>query len=69
MNLSPAHADLVATYRRAQVEAEHKSGLIKAAARKGPNAIQAATDTAAKATKRRDAYAKKLQALGVTLKD
>lgn len=69
MNLSPAHADLIATYRRAEAEAAHKFGLIKAAANKGPKAIQAATDTAAKAAKRRDSYAKKLLALGVELKD
>lgn len=69
MTPSPAHADLIATYRRAEAEAAHKFGLIKAAANKGPKAIQAATDTAAKAAKRRDSYAKKLQALGVELKD
>lgn len=68
MTSSPAHADLMATYRRAEAEATHKFGLIKAAANKGPKAIQAATDTAAKAAKRRDSYAKKLQALGVELK-
>lgn len=69
MNPSNSHADLIATYRRAQAEAAHKFGLIKAAANKGPKAIQAATDTAAKAAKRRDSYAKKLLALGVELKD
>ncbi len=69
MNPSPAHTDLIATYRRAEAEAAHKFGLIKAAANKGPKAIQAATDTAAKAAKRRDSYAKKLLALGVELKD
>lgn len=69
MNPSPAHADLIAIYRRAEAEAAHKFGLIKAAANKGPKAIQAATDTAAKAAKRRDSYAKKLLALGVELKD
>jgi len=69
VNPSPAHADLIAIYRRAEAEAAHKFGLIKAAANKGPKAIQAATDTAAKAAKRRDSYAKKLLALGVELKD
>ena len=64
-----AHAELIATFKRAQADAAHKSGLIKAAALKGPKAVQAATETAAKATKRRDAYAKKLDALGVSLKD
>ena len=42
---------------------------IKVVANKGPKAIQAAVETAAKAAKRRDSYAKKLQALGVELKD
>ena len=69
VNPSAAHADLIATYRRAQAEAAHKSGLIKTLATKGPKAIQAAVETAAKAAKRRDAYAKKLALLGVELKD
>ena len=69
MNPSVAHAELIATFKRAQADAAHKFGLIKAAAKKGPTAVQAATETAAKAAKRRDAYAKKLDALGVSLKD
>jgi hypothetical protein len=69
VNPTHAHAELIATFKRAQADAAHKSGLIKAAALKGPKAVQAATETAAKATKRRDAYAKKLDALGVSLKD
>lgn len=69
MNPSVAHAELIATFKRAQADAAHKFGLIKAAAQKGPKAIQAATETAAKAAKRRDSYAKKLDALGVSLKD
>jgi hypothetical protein len=43
--------------------------LIKAAEKKGPMAIQTAIDTAAKAAKRRDSFAKKLGVLGVGLKD
>lgn len=69
MNPSVAHAELIASFRRAQADAAHKSGLIKTVAKKGPKAIQAAVDTAAKAAKRRDAYAKKLGALGVEIKD
>ncbi|PQA77938.1 hypothetical protein [Rhodoferax sp. TS-BS-61-7] len=69
MNPSPAQTDLLATYRRAEAEAAHKFGLIKVVANKGPKAIQAAVETAAKAAKRRDAYAKKLLTLGVELKD
>lgn len=69
VNPSAAHAELIATYRRAQAEAAHKAGLIKTVASKGPKAIQAAVETAAKAAKRRDSYAKKLALLGVELKD
>ena len=69
MNPSVAHAELIATFKRSQADAAHKFGLIKAAAQKGPKAVQAATDAAAKAAKRRDAYAKKLDAVGVSLKD
>lgn len=69
VNPSLAHAELIATFKRAQADAAHKFGLIKAAAQKGPKAVQAATETAAKAAKRRDSYTKKLDALGVSLKD
>ena len=69
VNSSVAHAELIATFKRAQADAAHKLGLIKAAANKGPKAVQTATETAAKAIKRRDAYAKKLDSLGVSLKD
>jgi hypothetical protein len=69
VNPSIAHAELIATFKRAEAEAAHKFGLIKAAANKGPKAIQATTETAAKAAKRRDLFAKKLEILGVNLKD
>jgi hypothetical protein len=69
VNPFDTHAELIATFKRAQADAEHKFGLIQAAAKKGPKAIQAAVDAAAKAAKRRDAYAKKLDTLGVNLKD
>lgn len=69
MNQSVADIKVAATFKRAEADAAHKSGLIKAAAKKGPKAIQAAVDAAAKAEKRRDSYAKKLDALGASLKD
>ncbi|MDP3229214.1 MAG: hypothetical protein Q8N13_15270 [Acidovorax sp.] len=69
MNPPIAHADLIATFKRAQAEAAHKQALIKAVAAKGPKAIQAAVDTAAKAVKRRDSYAEKLAALGVVVEE
>ena len=69
MNPSPAHAELIATFKRAKVDAAHKFGLIKATEKKGPKAIQTAIETAAKAAKRRDSFAKKLGVLGLSLKD
>jgi enoyl-CoA hydratase/carnithine racemase len=69
MNSLIAHAELIATYRRAEAEAAYKFGLIKTVAAKGPKAIQMAIETAEKAAKRRDAYAKKLAALNVDLKN
>ena len=69
MNKSAPHAELIATFRRAEVDAAHKLGLIKAVGNKGPRAINAAIDTAAIAAKRRDSYAKKLYDLGVILRD
>lgn len=62
-----AHAELIATFKRAEADAAHKRGLINKVVQKGPKAIQAAVDTAARAEKRRDTFAKKLRALGVTL--
>ncbi|MEY2860508.1 MAG: hypothetical protein RL392_966 [Pseudomonadota bacterium] len=69
MNHPIAHAELISTYRRAEAEAAHKYGLIKLVEKKGPKAIQTAIDTAAKAAKRRDSYAKKLAELGLLLND
>ena len=69
MNQSVAHAELIASFKRAEEDAAHKFGLIKAVEKKGPKAIQAAVETAAKAAKRRDSFSKKLSALGVSLKD
>ena len=69
VNPPTAHAELIATFKRAEADAAHKFGLIKGAANKGPKAIQAATETAAKAVKCRDSFAKKLEILGVNLKD
>lgn len=69
MNQPVAHAQLMATYRRAEADAAHKAGLIKAVANKGPKAIQVAVDTAAKAAKRRDSYARKAAELGLSLQE
>jgi hypothetical protein len=69
VNPSVAHSELIATFRRAEADAAHKFGLIKAVSKKGPKAIQAAVDSAAKAANRRDSYAKKLEVLGVDLKE
>ncbi|MBA4327711.1 MAG: hypothetical protein C0428_05745 [Polaromonas sp.] len=69
MNQPVAHADLIATYKRAEADAAHKFGLIRLVATKGPKAIQAAMAAAGKAAKRRDSYARKLAELGVNFKD
>ena len=61
------HAALIAAFKRAEADAAHKFGLIHTVAKKGPKAIQAAVETAAKAAKRRDAFAKKLSVLGVSV--
>lgn len=65
VNSSLPHAELIATFRRAEADAAHKFKLIKAAAGKGPGAMQTATATADRAAKRRDTFAKKLAALNV----
>jgi hypothetical protein len=69
VNKSAPHAELIATFKRAQLDAAHKFALIKAVGNKGPRAIQAAVETATKAANRRDSYAKKLSDLGVIVKD
>jgi hypothetical protein len=69
VNQYVAHTEVIASFRRAEADAAHRFGLIKAVAKKGPKAIQAAVDSAAKAAKRSDSYAKKLSTLGVDLKD
>ena len=67
MNSLHPHADLIAAFQRAQAHAAHKFSLIQVVAKKGPTAIQLAVETAKKAAKRRDSYAKKLAAFGVVL--
>ena len=67
MNQAVAHAELISTFRRAEAEAAHKFALIKGVANKGPKAIQMAVETAAKAARRRDSYARKLAELGVDI--
>ena len=69
MNQSVPHSALIAAFRRAQADAAHKFGLIQVVAKKGLAGIQAAGERGPKAAKRRDSYAKKLSALGVTLVD
>lgn len=69
MNVNSSLADLNATYRRAAADAAHKHGLIQTVAKKGPDAIQAAVDTAAKAEKRRVTWARKLAEAGHSIPD
>lgn len=63
MNQFVAPAELIASFKRAQADATHKFELIKAVEKRGPKALQAAIETAAKAAKRRDSYAKKAECL------
>jgi hypothetical protein len=65
--VNQAHAELIATFKRAQADAAHKLSLIKLVSSKGPKTIQAAVDTATKAAKRRDSFAEKLAKLGVDM--
>lgn len=69
VNPPVSHAELIATFKRAEADAAHKFGLIKVVSNKGPKAIAVAVEVAAKAAKRRDSFAKKLADLGVDPKD
>lgn len=69
MTSPSAYPELFATYQRAKADAAHKFGLISKVAKKGPKAVQAAMDTAARAEKRKDSFAKKLRSLGVGIED
>lgn len=59
------HAELLAIYHRAAADAAHKYSLIQKVGKKGPKAMAAAVDTAAKAAKRKESFARKLAQLGV----
>ncbi|MEG0922541.1 MAG: hypothetical protein RSD57_19400 [Comamonas sp.] len=61
------HAELLASYHKLVAEAAKKADLVKAAASKGPKAIATASETAAKAARRRDVAASKLAKLGVVI--
>lgn len=65
MNLDPMQRDLLNRYEKAVAETKKKLDLVRAAALKGPKAIEAASDTAAKAARRRDVLAAQLARLGV----
>lgn len=62
----PAHADLLNRYRKAAAEAAQKEQLVRVVAAKGPRAIQLASETAAKAVRRRKALETQLEQLGIT---
>ena len=61
------HAALLASYQKLVAEAAKKTDLVKAAAFKGPKAIATASETAAKAARRRDVMASKLAKLGIAV--
>jgi len=62
----PAHADLLSRYRKVAAEAAQKEQLVRVVAAKGPRAIQLASETAAKAQRRRKVLETQLEQLGIT---
>ena len=69
MSHSQEHAELMASYQKLVAEVNKKAALVRVASLKGPQAMRAAMETAAKAERRRDVLASKLVALGVVLGD
>ena len=67
MSTNHDHAELLASYQKLVAETAKKTDLVKAAAAKGPKAIATASETAAKAARRRDVLANKLAKLGITV--
>lgn len=65
MVLTAQQKALLASYRKVAAEADKKLSLVRALAAKGPKAIQAASETAAKAARRRDVLATQLAQAGV----
>lgn len=61
-----AHENLLARYRKAAAEALKKEQLVRAVAAKGPRAIQLASETAAKAVRRRNVLESQLEQWGIT---
>lgn len=67
MSPSHEHAEMIASYQKLVAEVNKKTALVRVASLKGPQAMRAAAETAAKAERRRDVLASKLAALGVVL--
>ena len=67
MNQPIAHAELIASYKKVAADAAKKSAIVLTLGAKGPIALKTATETAAKAARRRDVIASKLAKLGVAL--
>ena len=61
----PAHAELLNRYRKAAAEAAQKEQLVRVVAAKGPRAIALASETAAKAVRRRKVLETQLEQLGI----
>jgi hypothetical protein len=66
---SPAHAELIATFKRAEADAAHKFGLIKAAEKKGPRPFRRPLKLRQRQPNAAIHSPKKLEGLGVNLKD
>jgi hypothetical protein len=58
---------MIASYQKLVAEVNKKTALVRVASLKGPQAMRAAAETAAKAERRRDVLASRLAALGVVL--
>lgn len=63
VNTNLDYQDLKVRHEKAVAETAKKQALVKAAAHKGPKAIQAASETAAKAARRRDVLSAQLARL------
>lgn len=67
VNQPISHAELIASYKKVAADAAKKAALVLTSSSKGPGVIKLASETAAKAARRRDVIASKLAKLGIAL--
>jgi len=65
VNQPIAHTELIASYKKVAADAAKKAALVLTLSTKGPAAIKTASETAAKAARRREVLASKLTKLGI----